>query len=163
MHKQIENRKSSEWVHQRKIQRAVRTYLEKQLDPLGPTASRGGSVPEFLRKPIATCDFPGRGVLDPLSPLWIRAWLGQNFSPPNTSYICEGKALKYCAKLLAHLSLSNKYKINWPFFDFISYLVHCCTLPDKRCLSYRMCLYQVMTALHFFNDVANDAESTQTR
>ena len=24
-----------------------------------PIASRGGSVPVFLRKPIATCDFPG--------------------------------------------------------------------------------------------------------
>ena len=36
---------------------------------LGPIASRGGSVPEFLRKHIATCDFPGvwRGPL-----LWIR-------------------------------------------------------------------------------------------
>ena len=34
-------------------------------------------------------------------------------------------------------------------------------LPDKRCLSRRMCLYQVMMTLHFLNDVANDAESTQ--
>ena len=25
----------------------------------------------------------------------------------------------------------------------------------------RMCLYQVMMTLHFLNDVANDAESTQ--
>ena len=34
-----------------------------------------GSVPEFLRKPIATCDFPGR-VPDPLPPppFWIRPW-----------------------------------------------------------------------------------------
>ena len=32
-------------------------------------------------------------------------------------------------------------------------------LPDKRCLSHRMCLYQVMMTLHFLNDVANDAES----
>ena len=28
---------------------------------MGPIASRGGSVPEFLRKPIATCDFPPLG------------------------------------------------------------------------------------------------------
>ena len=34
--------------------------------------------------------------------------------------------------------------------------------PDKHCLSHGMCLYQVMMMLHFFNDVANDAESTQT-
>ena len=44
--------------------------LEKQLDPI---ASQGGSVTVFLRKHIATCDFPGGGGgLDPLSPLWIR-------------------------------------------------------------------------------------------
>ena len=39
--------------------------------------------------------------------------------------------------------------------------VHCCTLPDKHCLSHEMCLYQVMMALHFLNDVANGTESTQ--
>ena len=39
--------------------------------------------------------------------------------------------------------------------------LNCCTLPDKRCLSYSMCLYQAMMTLHFFNDIANDAESTQ--
>ena len=33
--------------------------------------------------------------------------------------------------------------------------------PDKRWLSHDMCLYQVMMTLHFLNDVANDAESTQ--
>ena len=36
-----------------------------------------------------------------------------------------------------------------------------CKLPDKRCLSHGMCLYQVMMTLHFLNDVANDANSTQ--
>ena len=45
---------------------------EKQLDPLGPIASRGGSVPEFLRKPITTCDLPGGGVRTPCTPFWIR-------------------------------------------------------------------------------------------
>ena len=35
-------------------QRAVLTSLEKH-------GSRGGSVLEFLRKPIAACDFPGGG------------------------------------------------------------------------------------------------------
>ena len=36
-------------------------------------------------------------------------------------------------------------------------------LPDKRCLSHCMCLYQVMITLQFLNDVTNDAESTQKR
>ena len=40
-------------------------------------------------------------------------------------------------------------------------LTVCRTLPDKLCLSHGMCLYQVMMALHFLNDNANDAESTQ--
>ena len=34
-------------------------------------------------------------------------------------------------------------------------------VADKRYLSHGMCLYQVMKKLHFLNDVANDAESTQ--
>ena len=42
-----------------------------------------------------------------------------------------------------------------------SFYLQRCTLPDKRCLSHGMCLYQIMTTLHFLNDVANDAESTQ--
>ena len=49
-------------------QRAVRASIEMQLDPRSPIASRGGSVPVFLWKPIATCDFPGGGGPDPLSP-----------------------------------------------------------------------------------------------
>ena len=36
-------------------QRAVRTPLKKQMDPLGPIASQGRSIPVFLRKPLATC------------------------------------------------------------------------------------------------------------
>ena len=39
--------------HQHISERAVRTLV--------PIASRGGSVPDFLRKPMATCDFPGGG------------------------------------------------------------------------------------------------------
>ena len=35
------------------------------------------------------------------------------------------------------------------------------TLPDKHCLSQGMCLYQVMMTLHFLNDGANNAKSTQ--
>ena len=35
------------------------------------------------------------------------------------------------------------------------------TRADKRGLSHSMCLYQVMEASHFLNDVTNDAESKQ--
>ena len=50
-----------------------------------------------------------------------------------------------------------------PYCRFLSVTSHinCCTLPDKRCLYQCMCLYQVMITLHFLNDVANDAASTQ--
>ena len=41
--------------------------IEKQLDPRGPIASRGGSAPVLLKKPIATCDFP-RGDVRIASP-----------------------------------------------------------------------------------------------
>ena len=47
------------------------------------------------------------------------------------------------------------------FISYLSYYLHCCTLPDKRCLSHGMNLYQVMMTLHFLNDVANDAESIE--
>ena len=49
-------------------QRDVRTSLEKQLDQMGPIVSRGGggSVPVFLKKHIATWDFPGGP--DPVCP-----------------------------------------------------------------------------------------------
>ena len=63
--------------YQRISQRAVRISLEKQLDPRGPIASRGGSVPVFLRDHITTCDFPG-GVRTPC-PLPL--------SPPMTRYL----------------------------------------------------------------------------
>ena len=35
------------------------------------------------------------------------------------------------------------------------------TLPDVRCLSRDKCIYQVMMTLHFLNDVAYNAKSTQ--
>ena len=43
--------------------------MDLPCEMIGPIASRGWSVPEFLRirKPIATCDFSGEGP-DPLSP-----------------------------------------------------------------------------------------------
>ena len=39
--------------------------------------------------------------------------------------------------------------------------MHCRALPDKRCQSHGMYLYQVMMTLHLLNDVENDDESTQ--
>ena len=52
--------------HHRISQRALWTALEMQLDP-----SRGGSVhaPVYVRKHIATCDFPGGGLDPALPPL----------------------------------------------------------------------------------------------
>ena len=44
--------------HQRILERSVRTSPVKHLGSKGPFASRGGSVPVFLREHIATCDFP---------------------------------------------------------------------------------------------------------
>ena len=46
------------------------------------------------------------------------------------------------------------------FYHLPNILIVLGTLPDKRCLSHGMCLYQVMMTLHFLNDVSNDAEST---
>ena len=50
--------------------RVVRISFKNQLDPRGPIESREGSVPEFLRKIITTCDFQrgGRGSLAPPPP-----------------------------------------------------------------------------------------------
>ena len=48
--------------HQRISQGAVRISLEKQLEPMGPSASRERSLPVFLRKPITTCDFQAGGL-----------------------------------------------------------------------------------------------------
>ena len=54
------------------------------------------------------------------------------------------------------------YKDIAPGSYYINYL-HCRTLPGKRCLSHGMCLYLITMALHFLNDVANDAESYNNR
>ena len=66
--------------------------------------------------------------------------------------------LKMVQKFLANISAAHE------ILELISYLLyqlHCCTLPDKRCLSPGMCLYQVMMTLLFLNDIANETESTQ--
>ena len=39
------------------LQRVIWTSLKMQLNPAGSIASQVGSVPVFLRKPIATFDF----------------------------------------------------------------------------------------------------------
>ena len=57
----VGSRKFHQGGHQCISQRAIGTFLKKQLDPGDPIASRRGSVPVFLRKPTATCDFPGGG------------------------------------------------------------------------------------------------------
>ena len=50
----------------------IQISLKKQLDPIRcPIASRGRSVPVFLRKPTATCNFRGMSA-PPSAPLWIR-------------------------------------------------------------------------------------------
>ena len=48
----------------------IDVYTEGHTNLPGEAIGPKGSVPEFLRKPIATFDFPGwgGGVLDPLSP-----------------------------------------------------------------------------------------------
>ena len=41
--------------------RGPRASIEKQLDSMGSFASQVGPVPEFFKKTIANCDFPGMG------------------------------------------------------------------------------------------------------
>ena len=73
-----------------------------------------------------------------------------------TSNICDS----YLRLEYSFLNLrSERYVV---FHQLSLILMHCCTLPDKLCLSQDMCLYQVMMTLHFLNDLAHDAESTQT-
>ena len=65
----------------------------------------------------------------------------------------------------AHMQSVQKHhglaQIKSIFISYLSTYLHCCTLPDKSCLSHGMCLYQVMMTLFFLNDVANNTELTQ--
>ena len=61
--------------------KTVQISLEKQLDVRDTIVSRWWSIQEFLRKPIATCDFQGRGS-DPYFPLWIYPCSSYVFSRP---------------------------------------------------------------------------------
>ena len=65
--------------------------------------------------------------------------------------------VRYRITVLFNLTICSKFT----FISYLSYKRHSCTLPDKRYLSQGMCLYQVMMTLHFLNDIAYDAESTQ--
>ena len=90
------------------------------------------------------------------------------FHPP---YNCHAHFVMFFSNVSSHLTIEtptlftltvyilHKYQINWLFISYLSHHLHCCTLPDKRCLSHGMCLCQVVMTLHFSNDVANDAES----
>ena len=66
-------------------------------------------------------------------------------------------------KILAGLGSKVMFIFNHKttFISHLSYLLRCCTLPDKHGLSHGMYFYQVMMMLHFLNDVPNEAESTQ--
>ena len=64
-------------------------------------------------------------------------------------------------KINVHFRILDKMTRVKGFISYLSYRLQYCTLPDKRCLSHSMCLYQVMMTVHFMNDVANDTESTQ--
>ena len=46
------------------------------------------------------------------------------------------------------------------FISYRSYQLHCCSLPDKRCLSHGMLPLSGHDDVAILNDVANDAEST---
>ena len=68
----------------------VWTSFEKQLDLGGPIPSRRGSIPGFLRKHIATCDFSGeeeraQTPCPKSNPLWIHA----GFSIVYVLFICK--------------------------------------------------------------------------
>ena len=58
--------------------------------------------------------------------------------------------------LLNFVKLCIRVNYQIPFILTATFHVAC-----KRCLSHGMCLNQVMMTLHFLNDVANEAESTQ--
>ena len=47
------------------------------------------------------------------------------------------------------------------FISYLSCQLHCCALPDKRCLSHGMLPLSGHDDVALLNDVANDAESTQ--
>ena len=90
--------------YQRISQRVVRTSLEKQLDPRDPIASRWGSVPVFVRKHIATCDFPGvSGALPPPGP-------------------ATGYSYKHHLKLLLLLLFIVRRSIQYCYTEFCKYL-----------------------------------------
>ena len=65
------------------------------------------------------------------------------------AYYVGGILCLYIALLRIHW---GEIKNNMNFISYLLYYLHCCTLPDKRCLSQGI-----------LNDVADDAESIQNR
>ena len=97
----------------------VQLFLEGQLDPRGvggvwdPIASRRGSVPDFLRKPITTCDFQvewGGGGPDPLFPnsgsahRWVRPM--QRLGTQS-----KGATIRYRYNQVPHLTQDTNGKV----------------------------------------------------
>ena len=66
-------------IHRCSAQRAVGTSLEKAIGSKWSNCLLRGSLLEFLRKPIATCDFPW-GIPTPCSPI------GSNYGNPKGKF-----------------------------------------------------------------------------
>ena len=71
------------------------------------------------------------------------------------------KMLLKCVVGGLSLNIHRNYIVDYGKIMELCFWITVGTLPGKHCLSHGMCLYQVMMILHFLNDVANDAESTQ--
>ena len=63
--------------HQRVSQRALRTSLKKQLDPMVQLLLEGGPYQYFVRKPIATCYILGVGGVQTPCPASLSAHVSQ--------------------------------------------------------------------------------------
>ena len=74
--------------HQCISQRTVQTSLEKQLKSMGPITSRGGTTPEFLKKHMVTCGFPGGGGFGTPVPPLDPPMFGTNHICVKVSYKC---------------------------------------------------------------------------
>ena len=86
-------------------------------------------------------------------------WIGKNPYCEPLKWKMENS--NFIISNLIEDSISHKKGLITKFIRYLKHKLHCCTLPDERCLSHSMCLYQVWLTLYFLNDLANDAESTQ--
>ena len=125
---------------------------------------------------IASLTNKGSGKSECVSRLWLWANSPDPLLLAYTMYGCRWRlrpifiplALVDVPAWAITRGICHKYQnlMHWRIIEitlisYLSYKLHCCTLPIKRCLSHGMCLYQVMMMLHFSNDVTNDTESTQ--